>query len=294
MTSAVKDTVNNLLERLHLSPTSSSASPPKEPTTEEFKEIQSKYEDAGQAHVFTFWEELSSADKGSLYQQLNAIDPKHINEITKRALNPPPSKEGGDKLDPLPDSATSSIIDSNEDDLSNWYNAGLNYIAENKVGVVLMAGGQGTRLGSSAPKGCFDIGLPSHKSLFQLQAERILSTQRLAAKKAGKTGEEADKIIVPWYVMTSGPTREPTEKFFMDNNFFGLKKENVIVFEQGTLPCISNDEKIIMETKGKVGIFVESIIASAPAWSLWLKETYRSQWHQMAMAVYTKLSSLPR
>lgn len=264
MTSAVKDTVNNLLEKLHLSPTSSSAPPPTEPTAEELKALQSQYEDAGQSHVFAFWDDLSSADKGSLYQQLDAIDPKHINEITKRALNPPPSKEGEDKLDPLPDFATSSIIDSNEDDLNKWYDAGLNYIADNKVGVVLMAGGQGTRLGSSAPKGCFDIGLPSHKSLFQLQAERILSTQRLAAKRAGKTGEEADKVTVPWYVMTSGPTREPTENFFRENNFFGLKKENVIVFEQGTLPCISNEEKIIMETKSKVSISIEYMIAPFP------------------------------
>ena len=249
----VKDTVNSLFEKLHLSPTSSSTPPPKEPTADELKDLQSKYDAAGQSQVFTFWDTLSSADKGSLYQQLSVIDPNHINEITKRALNPPP-KEGEDKLDPLPTSATSSVIDSSANDLQKWYEAGLDLIAENKVGVVLMAGGQGTRLGSSAPKGCFDIGLPSQKSLFQLQAERILRAQLLAAKKAGKAGDEADKVTVPWYVMTSGPTREPTEKFLTENNFFGLKKENVVVFEQGTLPCISNDGKIIMETKGKVSI----------------------------------------
>lgn len=110
-----------------------------------------------------------------------------------------------------------------------------------------MAGGQGTRLGSSAPKGCFDIGLPSKKSLFQLQGERIARVERLAAKKHSK-----DTVTVPWYVMTSGPTRGPTAKFFEENNYFGLKKENVVIFEQGVLPCISNEGKILLESKSKV------------------------------------------
>jgi len=172
-------------------------------------------------------------------------------------------------VEPLPEDATASIMDSAESDINGWYENGLKLIGKNEVGVVLMAGkessynyihhpcnrlytkhtagGQGTRLGSSAPKGCFDVGLPSKKSLFQLQAERISKVQELGARKTGNS-----KAVIPWYIMTSSPTRGPTEKFFQENNFFGLSKENVTFFEQGVLPCISNEGKIILESKSKV------------------------------------------
>lgn len=247
MAAAVKETVSNLIEKVK----GAEGVPPKEPTEEEFNGLKAKYDKAGQAQVFTFYESLDVAGKAALFQQLSGFDPDYINEIAQKALNPPKaeSEDVAPKLEPLPSEATSSVMDSNEADLAQWYDQGLRLISENKVAVVLMAGGQGTRLGSSAPKGCFDIGLPSKKSLFQLQAERIWKVQHLAQKKYG-----AGDVVVPWYVMTSGPTRKPTEDFFEKNNYFGLKKENVIVFEQGVLPCISNDGKIIMETKSKVGL----------------------------------------
>jgi UDP-N-acetylglucosamine/UDP-N-acetylgalactosamine diphosphorylase len=243
---AVKETINSALEALHI--TSANQAPAaKEPTEEQLNELKAKYSKAGQEQVFAFYDKLSTVEKAGLYEQLSGFNPDYINEITERALHPAKSESEESKLEPLPENATSSVLDSEQDDLDKWYNSGLELIAENKVAVVLMAGGQGTRLGSSAPKGCFDIGLPSKKSLFQLQGERIKKAELLAAKKHGK-----ESVTIPWYVMTSGPTRGPTAKFFEENNFFGLKEENVIIFEQGVLPCISNEGKILLESKSKV------------------------------------------
>ena len=233
---------------------SQDGSPPKEPSSSDFEALKDKYIKAKQEQVFAFYDTLSVPEKAALFEQLSSFDPDHINKITDRAVNPPKTqdadKESG--LEPLPESATASILDSKTEDIEKWYESGLDLITENKVGVVLMAGGQGTRLGSSAPKGCFNIGLPSEKSLFQIQAERILKVQRLAHKKAGHAAEK--KVVVPWYVMTSGPTRGPTEAYFQEHDYFGLEKENVIIFEQGVLPCISNDGKILLESKGKVAV----------------------------------------
>ena len=248
MAAAVKDAVQNVLDKFH----SSTGGPaPQEPAEEQLKELKSKYEKAGQEQVFAFYDGLDTASKATLYSQLEGFDPNYINEIADKALHPPKSSEptAEPKLEPLPDSAVASVLDSSESSLKSWYDQGLKLVAEGKVAVVLMAGGQGTRLGSSAPKGCFDIGLPSRKSLFQIQAERIWKVQRLAAKAHGK-----ENVVVPWYVMTSGPTRGPTAAFFEEHKYFGLEKENVLMFEQGVLPCISNEGKILLESKGKVAV----------------------------------------
>ena len=244
----MSSTVNKMLDKLNPFSTKDEGVPPKEPTEQELQEIRQRYEKAGQGQVFAFYDELHTTEKAGLYERLSSIDPNYINEITQKALHPQASgKEEETKLEPLPETATASILDSKAEDIDSWYQSGLDLVAEGQVAVVLMAGGQGTRLGSSDPKGCFNIGLPSQKSLFEIQAQRIWKVQQLAEKKSGKKN-----IVIPWYVMTSGPTRGPTEKFFQEHHYFGLQQDDVVIFEQGVLPCISNEGKILLETKSKV------------------------------------------
>lgn len=215
--------------------------------------LREQFVAAGQDHLFQFWPKLSDSERDSLLAQLETLDVDRVNRVYKKAVQS--EKElaenaGKDIIEPLPEGAAGSVINDKAKE-KEWRGIGLEAIARGEVGVLLMAGGQGSRLGSSAPKGCYDIGLPSHKPLFQYQAERIASLQSVAEKESGKP---AGSVIIPWYVMTSGPTRAETVKFFEKNHFFGLNPKNVIFFEQGTLPCLTMEGKIILETPSRVAV----------------------------------------
>ena len=188
---------------------------------------QEAYVEAGQGHVLTFLDTLpNEAEQEDFKNQLASIDPKRVNGLYKAALKADSLATSTEavKLEPPPEETFASLVGSEFAGQSkDWATVGFQAILKGQVGVILLAGGQGTRLGSSDPKGCYDIGLPSNKSLFQLQAERIKAVQALAGQGS----------VIPWYIMTSGPTRAPTEAFFEAHKFFGLDKKNVIFFEQG-------------------------------------------------------------
>ncbi|GAA6003160.1 UDP-N-acetylglucosamine diphosphorylase [Rhodotorula paludigena] len=215
------------------------------PSDTDVQALRSSWEKAGQGHVFTFWDKLSPEEQSTFFAQLLSINPTRVNSIHQAALKAEKdaANSTSDDITPPPADESGSVI-GHDDQAAEWNRVGLDAIRAGKVGVLLMAGGQGTRLGSSAPKGCYDIDLPSHKSLFQLQAERIKRLEIVAG--AGKA--------VPWYIMTSGPTRKPTEDFFVQNNYFGLDKQNVVFFEQGVLPCLTDDGKIFLDTPSSVAV----------------------------------------
>ncbi len=136
---------------------------------------------------------------------------------------------------------------------------GLENISKGKTALVLMAGGQGTRLGSQFPKGVFDLGLPSGRTLFQLIGERIVRLRQVAAEAAalaiGASADEAKASSllpsIPWYIMTSEATLEVTKAYLEHYNYFGLPPSDVVVFEQGLLPAMTVEGKIIMELASK-------------------------------------------
>ncbi|XP_012590398.1 PREDICTED: UDP-N-acetylhexosamine pyrophosphorylase-like protein 1, partial [Condylura cristata] len=94
----------------------------------------------------------------------------------------------------------------------------------------------------------YQVGLPSQKTLYQLQAERIRRVEQLAGER------HRTRCTVPWYIMTSEFTLGPTAQFFKEHDFFHLDPGNVVMFEQRMLPAVAFDGRAILERKDKVAM----------------------------------------
>jgi len=202
-------------------------------------EIRARFDKAGQGHVFQHKDDLSTAAQNEGFlKQLSTIPVEKIASLYHSALA---EQQGSvDDIEPF-SGAVGRKSDKMLVDAS--YTAGMNAIRSGQVAALVLAGGQGTRLGFDGPKGMYDIGLPSGRTLFQLMAERIQKLSLLAGN-----------VSIPFYIMTSPLNHDETVKFFESQNFFGLGKSNVYFFQQGMLPCLTKEGKIILEAPNKVSV----------------------------------------
>lgn len=188
--------------------------------------------------------ELTESERNDLESQLrNLPEPSELKFMFEKAMQDDSKSKTSLKLNPVKeDCVMNSVRGSSQ--WSEWRRTGLEALKRGECCVVTLAGGQGTRLGSSAPKGCYKIGLPSGASLFQLQAERIRKIEELSGMKSQMT----------WYIMTSAPTHQPTVDYFEDNSYFGLQKDQIVFFQQGVLPAFDLEGRILLTSRGKISV----------------------------------------
>lgn len=152
-------------------------------------------------------------------------------------------------MDAIESRAVKNKAEMSKEEIAQYQDIGLKRILFGKVGLILLAGGDGTRLGSDKPKGLYDIGLPSHKSLFQLAIDKFVRIQCIAHDSMfPSTVVQMCKL----FIMTSPMNHSDIVEFFEQNNYFGAKKENVYFFEQAVVPAVDENGKILMEEAGKM------------------------------------------
>lgn len=202
---------------------------------EKYLAAEEKVKKYGQEHLLSQYNKLTEEKKAQLLNEILTLDFQQIEELYKR-INTTVDFNNS-KIEPINYTDKSSL---SEQELKKYEEIGLKQIKEGKLAVVTMAGGQGTRLGHNGPKGTFDIGLDSHKPIFEI----LCDTLKNAQKKYG--------IYVTWYIMTSAENNGDTVKFFEEHNYFGYPKDKVIFFIQGKLPMINPNGKILIGKDGLI------------------------------------------
>ena len=196
-----------------------------------FDEAKKKLSECGQEHVLKYYDELSDEEKQTLIDQIEDTDfavcanAKSLKEPGKRGV-----------FSPLPAMEIPEIEKNRE----KYVNIGCDAIKSGKVAAVLLAGGMGTRLGSDAPKGTYNVGINKPLYIF----ERLIQNLTDVVEQVG---------YYPYlFIMTSEKNHDATVSFFNQHGFFGYKKERIIFFRQDMAPASDYEGKVFMESKSRI------------------------------------------
>jgi UDP-N-acetylglucosamine/UDP-N-acetylgalactosamine diphosphorylase len=198
--------------------------------------VRQHYEACGQGHVFRFWNGLSQSERDALVAQAETIDlPALLRAFaaTQRGLAATP------RLEPV---AVERIPEHGGDPTrhADAHRRGVELLEAGRVAVLVVAGGQATRLGYEGPKGGFPIGPVSDRSLFEIQAQKL---RRL---------RDRFRQPIAWYVMTSPATDRATREIFAREARFGLPASEVFFFCQGMVPSFDFDGRILLYERGRI------------------------------------------
>lgn len=186
----------------------------------------------GQSQLLQYYDELDETERVQLLSDIEKTNFKVVENIGKN--------EGEFKGEISPINAIS--LDEIKANSKKYEEVGIRALKEKKVGAVLLAGGQGTRLGFDKPKGMFNIGVTRELSIFEQQMNNI------------KEVTNKTKVYFPIFVMTSVKNDEDTRKFFAEKNYFGYPKNRVFFFVQKTEPACDFNGKVYLEEKNRVSL----------------------------------------
>ena len=183
-----------------------------------------------QEHIIKLLEKLDEEKRKELIKQIETIDFHQIMELYNSTKKEIEFKES--KIEPLKYLDKAKLTEKQKE---RFDKLGENAVKEGQYAVVTMAGGQGSRLGHTGPKGTFKLDVYGKgKYLFEILVENL----KQANQKYG--------VIIPWYIMTSRENNEETVSFLEKNNYFGYDSNYVTIFTQSELPLVDEQGKLLI------------------------------------------------
>ena len=203
--------------------------------------LQAALRQFGQEHLLSFWTQLDAEQRNSLARQVRDIDFPLIQKLYAQRHDQGNFRDLALRA-AQPAAFRLSALE-NRFSRAEARGRGHRALAAGQVGVILVAGGQGTRLGFDHPKGMFSIGPVSGRTLFQIHIEKILAT----AQRHG--------VRIPLYLMTSPATHEETLQFLAAHARFGMAEDDLRVFCQGTMPVVDAETgHLLLESPDRLAV----------------------------------------
>ncbi len=187
-----------------------------------------------QSQLLQYYDELSEEEQLRLLKQI-----EYTNFNIVKNIEISQSGSGNGKITPPANAVT---VEEAARRRIQFETVGLNMLAEGKVGAVLLAGGQGSRLGYDGPKGTFNIGVTRELSIFE-------QLMRNVSDVTSQTGR-----AFPLFIMTSTVNDVATRSFFKEHSYFGYPRDEIHFFIQDVAPACDYDGKVFLDDKGRISL----------------------------------------
>ncbi len=199
--------------------------------------VREKVNEYNQHQILRFYDELSERDREEFEEELENLDFSLLEVLKNKKRN---SERNG--ISTVYEPLEALKLDDITEHYTEFETVGIDAIRHCKVGAVLLAGGQGTRLGFDKPKGMFNIGETRELYIFQCLIQNLM-------KVVNQSG-----AYIPLFIMTSDKNDKDTREFFEKHDYFGYDKDYIFFFVQDMAPSVDYNGKLLMEEKHKLSL----------------------------------------